>query len=62
VTVARAAPFQRPGNGLEQINRPLEFSQGLHRADVRSRASMALISYGKQGDALARVGLAKLMP
>ena len=40
--LARAAPFQ--GAGLQQINGPLEFSQGLHRADVRSRAAPGLTS------------------
>ena len=54
--------FRARDNGVQQINGPLEFSQGLHRADVRSRASMALIGHGKQGPAFGGISFPKLMP
>jgi hypothetical protein len=54
--------FRGRENGLEQINRPLEFSQGLHRADVGGRASMALMRDGEQGAALGGIGFPKLVP
>jgi hypothetical protein len=54
--------FRGRDNGLEQINRPLEFSQGLHTADVGGRASMALMRDGEQGAALGGIGFPKLVP
>jgi hypothetical protein len=37
-------------------------AKDLYGADVRSRAAMALISYGTQGAALSGIGFPKLMP
>jgi hypothetical protein len=48
--------FRACDNGVQQINGALEFNQCLHRADVPSRDSMALIGYGKQGAAVGGIG------